>query len=178
MNRVRVERAEETRRYSFVETTFGTAVLEWTDQGIARLELPNGARPSARPATSIAARPTGFAADAERRVQAYFAGEPTELDALPVDFTNVPGFARQVFLAARELKRGQTTTYGELAQKIGIPGAARAVGGALGRNPVPLIVPCHRVLAAGGKVGGFSAGTGVSLKRRMLMLEGSDASLR
>jgi methylated-DNA-[protein]-cysteine S-methyltransferase len=175
MNRVRVERSESERRYSFVETTFGTAVLEWTDEGIARVELPDGNPPAPRAAASIAARPTGFAADAARKLQSYFAGEEVDFDSLPLDLSNVPGFARQVYAAARQLKRGELATYGELAERMGMPGSARAVGGALGRNPVPLIVPCHRVVAAGGRVGGFSAGGGITLKRRMLALENASA---
>ena len=175
MNRVQVERSESDRRYSFVETTFGTAVLEWTDEGIARVELPDGNAPSPRAVSSIAARPTGVAAEAARKIQAYFAGEDVDFDSLPLDLANVPGFARQVYAAARLIKRGELATYGELAEKMGMPGSARAVGGALGRNPVPLIVPCHRVVAAGGRVGGFSAGAGVVLKRRMLALENASA---
>ncbi|HVO30060.1 MAG TPA: methylated-DNA--[protein]-cysteine S-methyltransferase [bacterium] len=168
-NRARV--AEAGRRYTFVETTFGTAVLEWTDEGIARVDLPDGNAPAPRTSGAHATRPTGFAADAARRIQEYFAGAAVEFDHLPVDFTNIPSFANGVYTAARALKYGQRATYGELAEKLGMPGSARAVGAALGRNPVPLIIPCHRVIAANGRLGGFSARGGVELKRRMLALE-------
>lgn len=166
---------EPGRRYTFVETTFGTALLEWTDEGIARVVLPDLSGAPPRASNAVATRPTGFAADAARRILEYFAGEEVEFDHLPVDFTNVPSFANRVYLEARKVGRGERATYGEIAERIGVPGAARAVGGALGRNPVPLIIPCHRVVAANGRVGGFSAGGGVELKRRMLALEGAPA---
>jgi methylated-DNA-[protein]-cysteine S-methyltransferase len=81
-------------------------------------------------------------------------------------------FRRAIYSAARKLGFGETTTYGGLADSAGHPGMARETGEALGRNPVPLIVPCHRILAAGGKIGGFSAPGGSSTKERLLALEG------
>ena len=83
----------------------------------------------------------------------------------------VAGFHRRVYDAARAIPPGKTLAYGEIAERIGAPGAARAVGQALGRNPFPIVVPCHRVLAAGGKIGGFSAHGGTATKRRMLAIE-------
>ena len=90
----------------------------------------------------------------------------------------VPPFHRRVYAAARKIPPAATLTYGELAARIGAPGAARAVGQALGRNPFALIVPCHRVVAAGGKAGGFSASGGVTTKLRLLALEAAPRSAR
>jgi len=104
-------------------------------------------------------------------MQALMRGEAASLSGVPVDWTRVNAFERRVYEATRRLGPGQTSTYGELARELGEPGAARAVGTALGRNPWPLVVPCHRVLAAGGKLGGFSAPGGVATKERLLAIE-------
>ncbi len=87
----------------------------------------------------------------------------------------VPEFNRRVYAVARAVPPGETITYGEIAERIGERGAAQAVGQALGRNPFPIVVPCHRVLAADGGLGGFSAHGGVATKRRMLAIEGAGA---
>jgi len=106
-----------------------------------------------------------------RQIQDYLAGKLRRF-ACPVDLAAVrSSFQRRVLQACRRIPYGRTVSYGELAAAVGSPGAARAVGQALGRNPVPLVVPCHRVVAADGSLGGFSAG--VSLKRKLLLLEGS-----
>jgi methylated-DNA-[protein]-cysteine S-methyltransferase len=89
-----------------------------------------------------------------------------------LDLTGVSPFHAQVYDAARAIAWGQTASYGELARRVGAPGAARAVGQAMGRNPVPIIIPCHRVLASGHKLGGFSAFGGAGTKQRLLALEG------
>ena len=100
-------------------------------------------------------------------------GEPVDLSDLMLDLESLPPFQRRVCEAARAIPVGATLTYGEIATRIGEPGAARAVGQALGANPFPIIVPCHRVLAAGGKPGGFSAPGGVTTKLRLLATEGA-----
>ena len=89
---------------------------------------------------------------------------------VPLDLTGLTPFRRRVLVALRRVPRGRTITYGELARRAGCPGGARAVGGAVGANPLPVIIPCHRVIAAGGRPGGF--GLGLPLKRRLLALEG------
>ena len=94
---------------------------------------------------------------------------------MPLDLGSAGPFARAVWSAARRVRAGRTVSYGELARAIGRPGAARAVGGALGRNPVPLVVPCHRIVGATGALHGFSARGGVATKRRLLELEGGCA---
>lgn len=107
------------------------------------------------------------------RIQAALAGQADDLADLPLDLSAVAPFERRVYLAARAIPFGRTLHYGDLARQIGEPGAARAVGRALGRNPFAPIVPCHRILAAGAGAGGFSAPGGVATKLRMLVAEGA-----
>jgi methylated-DNA-[protein]-cysteine S-methyltransferase len=105
-------------------------------------------------------------------IRAYAAGEDVDFSAVPVDLAGIDDFRLAIYAAARKLGFGQTTTYGELAKRAGHGGLPRETGAALGANPVPLIIPCHRILAAGGKIGGFSAPGGSASKERMLELEG------
>ncbi|HEY2719759.1 MAG TPA: methylated-DNA--[protein]-cysteine S-methyltransferase [Solirubrobacteraceae bacterium] len=100
-------------------------------------------------------------------------GEPSDLRSIELDERGVDGFQRRVYGATREIEPGETASYGEIARAIGAPEAAREVGAALGRNPYPVIVPCHRVLAADGTLHGFSAPGGIATKRRMLEIEGA-----
>lgn len=104
-------------------------------------------------------------------MQALLAGHDLDLSFVVLADAGVSPFEAQVYAAARMIRRGQTRTYGEVARGLGDPGAARAVGAALGRNPWPIVVPCHRVLAANGATGGFSAPGGVSTKLRLLQIE-------
>jgi O-6-methylguanine DNA methyltransferase len=106
-------------------------------------------------------------------IQALLTGAPRALEDVELDMQGVPPFHRRVYIAARAIPPGRTCSYGEIATRIGAPGAARAVGQALGRNPFAIVVPCHRVLAAGGRTGGFSANGGVATKLRMLSIEGA-----
>ena len=110
-----------------------------------------------------------------RELREYFAGKRTEF-TVPVDLSAVPPFTRKVLTALLRGPHGETTTYGALARRVGKPGAARAVGQAVGSNPVPVIVPCHRVLAANGRLGGFSLG--LPVKEALLRLEGISAARR
>src|SRR6516164_3560011 len=107
------------------------------------------------------------------RIAALLRGEVSDLSNIALDMDEVPTFHRRVYEAARAIPPGRTLSYGDVAARAGAPGAARAVGQALGRNPFPIVVPCHRVLAAGGKIGGFSAQGGIATKRRMLAIEGA-----
>jgi methylated-DNA-[protein]-cysteine S-methyltransferase len=109
-------------------------------------------------------------------VAAHLEGRPADLDALDLDLDDLGSFARRVYEAARRIRTGETVTYGELAARIGAPSAARAVGQALGRNPFLIVVPCHRIVAAGSPPGGFSADGGLDTKRRLLALEGTALS--
>jgi methylated-DNA-[protein]-cysteine S-methyltransferase len=105
------------------------------------------------------------------RIQALLAGTRDDLADLPLELEGVPEFHRRVYAVARAIPPGEVLTYGEVARRLGEPGAARAVGQALGKNPFAPVVPCHRVLAAGGRSGGFSAEGGADTKLRMLEIE-------
>lgn len=117
--------------------------------------------------------PTPLIAGIIRRVQKHLHGDPQDFQDIVVDLDAMGPFARQVYEAVRTIPAGRTVTYGELAKAMNRPAASRAVGQALGRNPIPLIIPCHRVLASGGKPGGFSAHGGVETKARLLEIEGA-----
>jgi methylated-DNA-[protein]-cysteine S-methyltransferase len=105
-------------------------------------------------------------------ITASLRGEADDLADVPLALDHVPPFARRVYEVVRTIPAGETLSYGEVAFAAGSPGAARAVGQALGRNPFPIVVPCHRVLAAGGRIGGFTATGGTAIKTEMLALEG------
>ena len=105
----------------------------------------------------------------------FLKGEAVDLADIPLDLDTAPEFHRKVYEVARTIPPGRTMTYGEIAKIAGVPNESREVGQALGRNPIAIIVPCHRVLGADGKMGGFSANGGVSTKRRMLEIEGAPA---
>ena len=106
-------------------------------------------------------------------IVALLGGEPSDLSAVALDMEDVPRFHQRVYELARTIPAGATLSYGDIAARLGAPGSARAVGQALGRNPFAIVVPCHRVLAAGGKLGGFSANGGVATKLRLLSIEGA-----
>jgi methylated-DNA-[protein]-cysteine S-methyltransferase len=161
--------------YHLFETKLGTAAIAWNEAGVTRFNLPGpedgatnrlgGASP-AEPPAHIAA-----IVDQARR---YFAGARIDFDAIELDLSRVEPFRRSIYDALRRVGFGETVTYGELAKRVGAnqPQAAQDVGVAMARNPVPLIIPCHRVLAAGGKLGGFSAPGRTETKQKMLALEG------
>ena len=123
---------------------------------------------------SVESAPPPFVAQAIDGIVALLEGQSRDLTDVPLDFAgSVPEFHRRVYDVTRTIKPGTTLSYGEIAERIGEPDAARAVGQALGRNPTPIIVPCHRVLAADGRTGGFSAPGGTATKLRMLAIEGA-----
>lgn len=164
--------------YALFDTAIGRCALAWTERGIAAVQLPE-ADDAATRAKVLARFPGAREATAKgepRRVleaiRAHFDGTPDPLDAVELDYAAVPLFHRRVYEALRRVLPGATIGYGELAARVGSPGAARAVGQAVAKNPFPIVVPCHRVLAAGGRAGGFSAHGGMETKRRMLALEG------
>ena len=148
------------------ETGIGTCGIRWSERGITGVALLPP--PAAGAAQSPAPAPVRAAIDG---IVALLAGEPRDLREVVLDEEGLDPFRRQVYAATRAVDPGSTATYGEIARAIGAPGAARAVGAALGANPFPIVVPCHRVLAAGGALHGFSAPGGVATKRRMLELE-------
>ncbi|HEY8091368.1 MAG TPA: methylated-DNA--[protein]-cysteine S-methyltransferase [Polyangiaceae bacterium] len=165
-------------RFALFETAIGPCGAVWSARGLAAVLLPEADRDATR-ARLVArfpdareARPDGAARDAIAAMKAHLAGKLDAMEAIELDYSAVPLFHRRVYEALRRVLPGQTVGYGELAARVGSPGAARAVGQAVGKNPFPVVVPCQRVLAAGGKAGGFSAHGGVATKQRMLAIEG------
>jgi len=168
-----------TPGHTVFDTPLGACGVGWTELGVRTVQLPDhdASRTAARlrrwyPDLPAAAPPPDIVRVIDD-IRALLSGTPTDLAYVPLDLTGVAEFEQRVYAAARRVPPGDTVTYGELADRLGDPGAARAVGRALGRNPVPIVVPCHRVLAAGGRTGGFSAPGGVSTKMRMLAIEGA-----
>ncbi len=157
------------------ETAAGFCAIAWTDAGIARFQLPSRTPEAAvrRLAGSRPGTPPPEVAEAVAAAQRYFSGEATDFSHFTLDLATQDDFFRRIYAAVRRLGWGDTTTYGALAHDLGAgPEAARDVGQAMAKNPVPLIIPCHRVLAAGNRLGGFSAPGGATAKARMLELEG------
>jgi O-6-methylguanine DNA methyltransferase len=165
--------------FALFDTAIGRCGIAWGERGIAGVQLPEAGEAETRacmlyrfPAAGEAA-PPGKVRQAIERMASLLRGEASDLSSVALDMDGVPEFHRRVYEAARAIPPGNTLSYGDIAKRVGAPGAARAVGQALGRNPFPIVVPCHRVLAAGGKIGGFSARGGVATKRRMLSIEGA-----
>jgi len=161
------------------DTAIGRCGIAWGEHGVAGVQLPEAGEAETRarmlhrfPAAGETAPPPEVQKAVERIV-ALLRGEAGDLAEVTLDMNEVPAFHRRVYDVARTIPPGKTLSYGDIAARLGAPGAARAVGQALGRNPFPIVVPCHRVLAAGGKIGGFSAQGGVVTKRRMLAIEGA-----
>lgn len=151
-------------------TAIGACGLLWRPSGITRIVLPGDPALSRMRDDELAAAPELVRA-AARGIVALLDGEPRDLREVVLDVSALDPFPRHVYAATRAIDPGTVATYGEIARAVGDPGAARAVGAALGANPYPIIVPCHRVLAAGGALHGFSAPGGIATKRRMLELE-------
>ena len=167
--------------YHVFETAQGYCGIAWSGHGIARFQLPSDSADSAqrlilrRVANASIGTPPPDVAAVIGLTQRYFAGEPIDFSDVELDLGSEQEFFRRIYEALRKIGYGKTTTYGALAKELGAgPEAARDVGQAMARNPVPLIIPCHRVLAAGNKLGGFSAPGGTDSKIRMLALEGID----
>jgi len=166
--------------FALFDTTIGICAIAWSSRGIVGLQLPEPSPAATRDrvrrrwpdAVEAAAVPAGVQRALDC-VQALLAGGNTDLADIPLDLEAAPEFHRKVYEVARTIPPGRTMTYGEIAKRLGVPNESREVGQALGRNPVAIIVPCHRVLGADGKMGGFSANGGVSTKRRMLEIEGA-----
>ena len=165
--------------YTLFASPIGDCALAWNDAGLTAVRLPESSARKLRAAMRRKypglepQRPPAPAQQAIVAIRLLLAGGPDQLRSVRLDLSQVSPFYREVYEAARRIPAGVTLTYGELAARVGAPGAARAVGQAMGRNPWPLIVPCHRVLAAGGRAGGFSAPGGVTTKLRLLGIEGA-----
>lgn len=163
------------------ETALGFVGIAWSEAGLTRLCLfqrdPASVerrleRLGATGAGNAESNARGWVTALVRDIRAYADGQEIDFSAVPVDLAGVDDFRLAIYEAARKLGFGETTTYGELAKRAGQAGLPRETGQALGANPVPLVIPCHRILAAGGKIGGFSAPGGSTTKERMLALEG------
>jgi O-6-methylguanine DNA methyltransferase len=163
---------------AFFATAIGTCGVAWSEHGVTGLQLPEESESSTRERMHRRfphlkeTIPPAHAQTAIATVTELMAGEEVDLSSVKLDLDGVSDFHRRVYEALRTTSRGTTVTYGELAAMAGSPGAARAVGTALRRNPLAILVPCHRVVAAGGKLGGFSAAGGPCTKTRMLGIEG------
>lgn len=163
--------------FCLFDTPIGACGIAWTPDALAAVQLPEadegGTRRRLLRYTGSAPElpPPPFVQAAIARIQALLRGTHDDLCDVPLDLDGVPAFQRKVYEVTRAIAPGEVLTYGEVARRIGEPGAARAVGQALGRNPFAPVVPCHRVLAAGGRSGGFSAEGGADTKLRMLEIE-------
>jgi len=167
------------QHFCLFDTPIGVCGIEWGPRGINGMQLPMGdeaktrARIRQRRADSVESAPTDEVKAAIGRVVDLLAGKPDDLTDIPLDLDDVPAFNRGVYDIARTIPPGKTMTYGDIAKRLGGVELSRDVGQALGRNPCPIVVPCHRVLAAGNKPGGFSARGGVETKLKMLAIEGA-----
>jgi len=167
------------RSYALFETAIGACGIVWSARGVCGVQLPekDAAATRARverryPDAREAAAPLAIE-EAIDGIVALVAGAPRDLSHIAIDDAGIPDFNRKVYAIARAILAGQTMTYGEIAERLGDKQLARAVGQAMGENPTPIVMPCHRVLAANGKTGGFSAPGGIVTKLRLLTIEGA-----
>ena len=165
--------------FALFETAIGHCGIVWSERGVVGVQLPERSEDATRhrvlrrfPAARGAVPPAAIQRAIDDIV-ALLGGEPRDLTHVTIDTDGVADFNRRVYAIARTIPPGATLSYGEIAERLGDRNLARDVGQALGQNPIPIIVPCHRVLAAGGKVGGFSAPGGVVTKLRLLTIEGA-----
>ncbi|HEY9764922.1 MAG TPA: methylated-DNA--[protein]-cysteine S-methyltransferase [Chroococcales cyanobacterium] len=163
--------------YVLFETAIGPCGIAWRSGKIARIQLPEANEEETK--TRLLgdsdfpenAPLPGWVKEVIEKISAHLAGKTQDFSFVPLALDELPDFSRKVYEAALSIKSGKTATYGELAEMTGYPRAARAVGHALGKNPFPIVVPCHRVVAKGGKPGGFSAFGGLKTKKKLLDAE-------
>jgi methylated-DNA-[protein]-cysteine S-methyltransferase len=169
-------------RYHIFETAIGWAGIAWNDAGLTGAHLPEETPAIARASFKrrfpdvVETDPTPEVSAVASDIQALIRGEKPTLRDATLDLTRVPEFNAKVYAIARAIPPGETLTYGEIAVQLGDKLLAQQVGQALGRNPWPIIVPCHRVTAANGKLGGFSARGGTDTKLKLLEIEGAKAA--
>ena len=164
--------------YCLFDTAIGPCGVAWSERGLTRVQLPEANRDSTE--RRLKARSGGTHTDDPplqikqliAEIQRYATGERVDFSSALLDLSKVGPIDREIHAAARSIGWGATATYGDLARKTGTPGDARGVGQAMSRNPMPIVIPCHRVLAKGNKLGGFSAYGGTVTKERLLALEG------
>ncbi|MEX2026837.1 MAG: methylated-DNA--[protein]-cysteine S-methyltransferase [Pirellulaceae bacterium] len=169
--------ASELRQSYVFPTGFGWMAICWTGERWRGFTLGH---PSAAAALASLAdgadpadSPPAFVRRLAERIQAYASGGRDDFRDVPLDLSHLTEFQQRVVEQCRRIRPGQTLSYGELASQAGYPGAARAVGSTMARNRFPIVVPCHRVVGAAGTIGGFSAPSGISLKQKLLVLEGA-----
>jgi methylated-DNA-[protein]-cysteine S-methyltransferase len=177
MTRARASRSANAGGHVLFPTRIGEVGVAWSGKGLLAVQLPERdarttrERLASRAGTSPSAPPK-WVRDAIRLISTSLEGRRSDLGKVPLDLSRVPPFHRRVYGELRRIGAGRTASYAELASLAGSPAAARAVGQAMRKNPLPLVIPCHRVVAAGGRVGGFSAYGGVATKERLLAAEG------
>jgi methylated-DNA-[protein]-cysteine S-methyltransferase len=168
----------EVVRMAHIDTPLGVASIAWGEHGLRRIEIAQASRKSA--ATKLEqqlgavldASPPRPIARALAKLAGQFAGRPTSFADVALDLRGLSKFRVAVYRALQQVPAGQTVSYSELARRVGSPRSARAIGRALATNPFAVIVPCHRVLARDGSLGGFSAPGGAATKARLLEQEG------
>ena len=174
--------SDMTIGFTLFDTAIGRCGIAWREKGLVGVQLPEAnerqtrARIQRRFPGATDAQPSSDVKRAIDGITALLRGDAPDLSAVALNMDGIPAFPRRVYAIARGIPPGATLSYGEIAARLGDPSAAREVGQALGRNPFPLVVPCHRVLAAGGRTGGFSAPGGVATKLRLLAIEGARAN--
>jgi len=165
--------------FAIFDTAIGPCGIVWNARGLTGVQLPKKdeaatrARVRQRYPSAVEAAPSPLVAEAIEGITALLRGEPRDLTCIAIDNSCTPDFNAKVYAITRQVAPGQTITYGEIASRLGDKLLARDVGQALGENPCPLVMPCHRVLAANGKPGGFSAAGGVVTKLKLLSIEGA-----
>ena len=165
--------------FTLFDTAVGRCGIVWGERGIVGLQLPEGgdekarARVARRFSNAAEAEPSADVRKAISLIVALLQGKPSDLSGIMLDMDRVADFEQRVYAIARSIPPGRTLTYGDIATKLGDKLAARDVGQAMGKNPFPIVVPCHRVVAANGKLGGFSANGGVRTKLKLLAIEGT-----
>jgi methylated-DNA-[protein]-cysteine S-methyltransferase len=163
--------------YCLFDTAIGICGVAWSARGVVRLQLPESnpdtteARLARQATKAVTLLPPAIEETIDQ-LQSYAGGHREDFSAIILDLTGIAAFEQSVYAVARTIPFGETLSYGEIARQIEAPDAARAVGQALGRNPIPIIIPCHRILAKGHRIGGFSAPGGARTKERLLALEG------
>jgi methylated-DNA-[protein]-cysteine S-methyltransferase len=169
-----------TTNFTLFDTAIGRCSIAWTDDGIVATQLPEGSDERARTRLEksfpgiVESVPSVPVEAVIARIRALLAGgKGDDLSDVTLDMARLPDFNQKVYAIARTIPPGATMTYGDIAKRLGTLELSRDVGQALGKNPFPIVVPCHRVLAAGGKPGGFSARGGTATKLKMLAIEGA-----
>ena len=168
--------------YAIFTTAIGPCGVAWSQRGLVSIQLPEKTEEATRarlweritlPDDGGSTTPPDAVRAAIERIIAHLTGKDAGLDSIELDLEDVPPFHRKVYEAARRITRGEIRSYGDLAGDAGSPHGARAVGQAMAKNPLPIVVPCHRVIAAGGKPGGFTSPGGLDTKARLLAIEGA-----